>query len=262
MADAFARFVELVGQTEDDVALDEGALLIAAHAYPDLDIAAQRARIDDIAAGCPEPTLDGLRHHLFGVLGFTGNSRHYADPRNSFLNDVLERRLGIPITLSVVAIEVGRRVGVALEGVGMPGHFLVRHADGRDVFVDPFNGGRLLDAAGCEKLFRSMHGDTTPFDPDLLAPLRRKAILARMLSNLRRIYGLAGDARSLGWVLRLRAAIPAETVYELAELASIQESLGRFRDGAATLEALAGLLPREGAERARAHAALFRSRLN
>lgn len=261
MGDVTARFAALVRDPGAGVALDEGALLIAAHAYPGLDVAEQQGRLDDLAAACPEPTLDALRHHLFEVLGFTGNTRHYGDPRNSYLNDVLDRRVGIPISLSVLTIEVGRRIGVHLEGVGLPGHFLVRPS-GSDVLVDPFGGGRLLGVEQCEALFHSLHGPAAPFDPDLLAPVGPTAILARMLANLRRIFGVAGDARSAGWVLELRAAIPAGSVYELAELASIQEALGRFDEGAGTLEALADRLPDEGATRARAHAQLFRARLN
>ena len=260
--DVTARFTELVGGPEADVALDEGALLIAAHAHPGLDVAAQRGRLDDIAAGCAEATLDGLRHHLFELLGFRGNTRRYADPRNSFLNDVLDRRTGIPISLAVVTMEVGRRLGLPLEGVGMPGHFLVRHDADPPVLIDPFGGGRLLGTTECEQLFRTVHGSGAPFDPSLLATVSTRAILTRMLANLRHLYQSTGDARSLGWVLQLRMSIPASSPYELADVASAQAALGRFAEAADTLDAVADLLPDEDVERARAHAGLLRSRLN
>ena len=262
MRDASARFAELVQRPEAEIPLDEGALLIAAHAYPGLDVAREQARLDGIAAGCASATLDGLRQHLFGVLGFKGNTERYADARNSFLNDVLERRTGIPISLAVVAMEVGRRIGVPLEGVGMPGHFLVRHGADPALLIDPFGGGRLLDVGDCERLFRSMHGPDVPFDAALLAPVGPRAILARMLANLRQLYLATGNAASLGWVLRLRVSIPARTPHELADVASAQAAVGLFAEAAATLEAIADLLPDEGAERARAEARVVRSRLN
>ena len=259
---ATARFAELVGGPHADVALDEGALLIAAHAHPGLDVAAQRGRLDELAAACSEATLDGLRHHLFEVLGFRGNTRRYADPRNSFLNDVLDRRVGIPISLAVVTMEVGRRVGVELQGVGLPGHFLVRHDAEPPVLIDPFGGGRVVDESECEALFRTVHGPVVPFDRSMLAPVGPRAILVRMLANLLQLYLAGGDARSAGWVLRLRTLVPAESRQELADLAGAQDALGRFGEAAATLEAIADLLPDESAERARAHARLVRSRLN
>ncbi len=262
MSEATARFAELVSRDDDDIPLDEAALLIAAHAYPGLDIAAELARLDDLAAGCTPATLDGLRHHLFDVAGFTGNTRRFGDPRNSFLNDVLHRRLGIPISLAVLTMEVGRRVGVPLEGIGMPGHFLVRHAEAPRVLVDPFVGGRIMEAADCEALFRSVYGDSAPFDPSMLVPVGKRAILARMLANLRQLYVARGDAPSTGWVLRLRTAIPATSAPELADVAAAHAALGRLGEAAATLEELAEVLPEESAERARAEAKLQRSRLN
>lgn len=261
MSDAGARFAELVGGPEADVALDEAALLIAAHAYPDLDVGAQRARLDALAAGCSAPTFDGVRRHLFEELGFAGDAKRYRDPRNSFLNEVLDRRLGIPISLAVLTIEVARRVGVEAEGIGMPGHFLVRSRADPEVLLDPF-GGRLLDVAGCRELFRSVHGPAAPFDEALLAPVGPRAILARMLANLRQLYLASGDARSVGWVLRLRVAVPAATPGELADLSGAQAALARFTDAAATLDALAELLPTEAAARAGAEAKALRARLN
>lgn len=262
MSDPTARFAELVSGAESDIPLDEAALLIAGHAYPGLDIAAELARLDDLAAGCTPATLDGLRHHLFEVVGFAGDTRRYGDPRNSFLNEVLHRRLGIPISLAVVTIEVGRRVGVPFEAIGMPGHFLVRHAEEPRVLVDPFGAGRILEPADCEALFRSVYGDSARFDPSMLVPAGKRAILARMLANLRQLYLATGDARAVGWVLRLRTTIPATNAPEMADVAAAQAALGRFTEAAAMLEELAEVLPEESAERARAEAKVQRSRLN
>src|SRR5437762_6981207 len=166
---AGVRFAELVRRDEEAVPLDEAALLIAAHAYPDLDVAAELARLDELAGRCPGDELDVLLEYVFGELGFTGNRMDYYDPRNSFLNDVVARRLGIPITLAMVAMEMGRRIGVPLLGVGMPGHFLVRYGP---VVIDPFTGGRRLDEDDCRQLLSGALGagvDPSAFDPELLA---------------------------------------------------------------------------------------------
>src|SRR5680860_971 len=130
--EATERFAEMVGRPEPEIALDEAALLIAAHAYPALDIGQQLDRLDDLADQADGTGLDGLVRSLFGTQGFTGNTQDYYDPRNSYLNDVLDRRVGIPISLAVLAMSVGERVGVTLAGIGMPGHFLLRSGDDQD----------------------------------------------------------------------------------------------------------------------------------
>jgi regulator of sirC expression with transglutaminase-like and TPR domain len=229
--DATARFVELVSGPEDRIPLDEGALLIAAHAYPHLDVAAQLRRLDALAEECPRPTLEGLCEYLFADAGFAGNAAEYHDPRNSYLNDVLDRRLGIPISLSVLTIEIGRRLGLPLAGVGMPGHFLVRHRGDPPVLLDPFGGGRHLTEAEAEDLFRSL-GGTGPFPPQFLDPVGPRAILTRMLANLQGIF-IGRDNGQAAWVLRLRLAIPGLEKDERVGLARALAALGRF-DLAAT----------------------------
>lgn len=255
------RFTEVVQRPDDAVPLDEAALLVAAHAYPDLDVATQLARIDGLAAGCPAPTVEGLRRHLFEDFGLDGNTRRYGDPRNSFLNDLLTRRLGIPISLSVLTMEVGRRLGLTLSGVGMPGHFLVRSEDD-GCLLDPFNGGRLVMPEECAELYRALHGPRAPFGPHLLAPVGPRAILVRLLANLRQIYLAAGDARSAGWVYELRAAVPAGSPADAADVARALASIGRFTEAAATLDALAETVPDAGAREARARAVSLRALLN
>jgi regulator of sirC expression with transglutaminase-like and TPR domain len=259
MADATARFLALV--ESEDVRLDEGAMLIAAHAHPSLDVDAEVGRLDELAAACP-PGLDGLRKHLFGSLGFKGNDTQYGDPRNSYLNDVLDRRVGIPITLSILTMEVGRRIGVPLAGVGLPGHFLVRHEAVPPLLLDPYNGGHSLTLEDCETLVRRLYADRVAFTPSLLAPVDNRAILARMLNNLRQTFQRSGDAVSAAWVLRLRAGIPGTAPRELGEMATAQAALGRYEEAAGTLDRLAGLLPVDEGDRARAHGQLLRSRLN
>src|ERR1700730_7235394 len=158
---------------------------MAAHARPDLDVDEELSRLDDLAGALLESSASAVAGLLFEELGFAGNTEDYTDPRNSFLNQVLDRRLGIPISLAVLMIEVGRRAGVAFEGIGMPGDFLVR-GDGE--MRDPFEGGRPLDQAACEALFQAIHGPSVRFTPAMLAPVGPRIILARMLANLRQSY--------------------------------------------------------------------------
>ena len=166
--DSTSRFAALVRRPEFELVahLDELALLIAAHAHPNLDIDRQRRRLDDLAAGCATNRLADIAHHLFVEEGFRGNDEDYYDPRNSYLDDVLDRRLGIPITLAVVLIEVARRLGLDLAGVNTPGHFLVRLGGDPPIFVDPFNGGDLVSPAA--------------FAPEYLEPVGPLTIVARM----------------------------------------------------------------------------------
>jgi regulator of sirC expression with transglutaminase-like and TPR domain len=200
-SDAGSRFVRLVQQPEGDVPLGEAALLIGAAARPGVDVAAGLGRLDALAAACPAPTLEALRRHLYGREGFRGNRDDYYDPANSYLDQVLERRLGIPITLAVVLMEVGQRIGVDIEGVNAPAHFLVRHGDR---VLDPFDGAAEVAA-----------GD---LPPDALAPAGAHAILARMLGNLKQVFLERGDVGSLRWVLELRTVVPGVPDTERQEL--------------------------------------------
>lgn len=219
--DPFDRFVQAVSAPPDAVLLDEAGLAMAAVADCDVDVDRYLGRLDDLAAACPAPTLDALMRHLFGAGRFSGNADDYYDPRNSLLSEVLDRGLGIPISLSVVAMEVGRRLGVPLSGVGMPGHFLLRDKVDPSVFADPFHGGRLLDAGGCHALFRSLAGAGVPWDEKYLEPLDRRMIVVRMLANLEGIYARHGDLGNLRWVLRLRAAIPGTDDQERGRIARL-----------------------------------------
>jgi len=181
------RFAALVRGPEADIPLDEAALLIAAVAKEDVDVDAVLRTLDEIADEVPAPTLDGLRALLFRDLGFGGNPDDYYDPANSYLDDVIDRRMGIPISLAVLMMEIGRRIGVPLWGVSMPGHFLVRDKVDPDVFVDPFARGRVLDRVGCEARFHAVQGPGSVFDDTFLEPVGKRAILTRMLANLKTV---------------------------------------------------------------------------
>ena len=178
-----------------DLAL--GALLIASTDDPNVDLDSVQANLDRMAdaarsrmpadAGSLEE-LNAVTDLLFGVIGFAGNRDDYYDPRNSYLNHVLERRLGIPIMLSLLCMEVGRRAGVPVLGIGMPGHFLIRHRDEPNFFVDAFNGGLLLSQDECGALMREVAGDSMRLEAHHLNAVTPREILARILRNLKAIY--------------------------------------------------------------------------
>ena len=260
--DVTERFRALVGGPEASLPLDEAALLIAAHAAPGLDVAAELARIDELAAGVANPTLDGLRRHLFGELGFRGADHDYDDPRNSYLHEVVERRVGIPITLSVLLMEVGRRIGVPLAGVSMPGHFLVQDKVDPDVFVDSFARGVELDRRGAEARFHAVHGPGARFDPAFLAPAGRRSIVVRMLTNLERLATTRGDRDALRWILLLRTSMPEPGVAERRRLAALLATSGEVVHAARLLEGVAAELSGDEAETAAAAARRLRAQLN
>lgn len=231
--DVTDRFAAVMARPDPEIALDEAALLVAAHAHPGLDVDGERARIDDLAARAPvEP--QALTEYLFVDCGFAGNAADYSDPRNSYLDDVLARRLGIPITLSVLMIEVGRRVGLGLDGIGMPGHFIVGAGDGR--YFDPFHGGRPLDEDGCRARYAEVRGDTR-FRPEFLAPVGPRAIVSRILANL--VFSLISrDPAAAVWALRLRLLVPGLSDDERRAIARHLGSLGSYAEAAVELEAV------------------------
>jgi regulator of sirC expression with transglutaminase-like and TPR domain len=176
--------------------LAEVALELAREEYPSLDVEAELAELAGLAhelrprlRGTLAQRAQALTRYLFHDLGFHGNERDYYDPRNSYLNDVLDRRTGLPITLSVVAISVGARAGLDVFGVGLPGHFIACAAyQGEVVYFDPFHGGRLLSLRDCEALVESVVGSPFHATPDALAAVSVGAIVQRMLNNLKGVY--------------------------------------------------------------------------
>lgn len=209
-ADAWGRlahFGELVQGDPRVVAVDEAALAMAAVLRPRTDAPGARAALDGIAAECPDATFEGLRRYLFDGLVFHGDREHYDDPRNSFLDIVLTRRTGLPILLATVMMEVGRRAGVPVVGIGMPMHFLVRCGRDADRFADPFTGDGL-DAAGVRRMFESIAEGRLRWDESYLEPVVARAIVARMLANLYASYRRRSDPLRLALVARMRATIP------------------------------------------------------
>ena len=236
-------------------------VLIAAHERPELDIDVELQRLDTLAERCSAPTLDAVSRQLFQFEGFVGNAMSYYDADNSLLDQVLERRMGIPISLSVLAIEVGRRLGVPMAPVGMPGHFLVRDRVLDDVFLDPFHGGAILSAAQCRRFFHTMHGPQAPWVDEYLDPIDKRAVLFRTLNNLRAISNNSGAIDREIWVLRLMSRIPGMRHEPAGALVDLLVQRGRYDDAADELDVLAAAVP-QMAEQAQNQAIALRSRLN
>jgi regulator of sirC expression with transglutaminase-like and TPR domain len=259
--DPTARFAELVTRPDSEISLDEAALLIAARVRHrvTVDVDARLQELDALAwRGEGIEQAGALARWLFVDEGFAGNRDDYGDPRNSCLDAVLDRRLGLPITLSVLMIEVGRRLGITVRGVGMPGHFLV--SAGPAEWYDPFNGGVRLDFDGCVARFRDLHPDGA-LRPRDLAPVGARAILDRMLANLQNTLA-ERDQVSLVEVVRLRLRIPSLAAARRAELARVLGRLGQFPEAARELTAAAGGMRGEAAERVRREATELRARAN
>ena len=200
--DPSSLFAALVSEDGGAIDLAEAALLIAQEEYPDLDARPYLERLDQwgesVRDRLPEPptpaeAADALRTLLFDEKGLRGNADDYYDPRNSFLNEVLDRRTGIPLTLSAVYMEVGRRAGLAVDGLALPGHFIVRVGGAQGVLLDPFFGGATLSEEQCQERLDRVFGRKARLDAGMLAACDARTMLARMLRNLKLIYGKRDD---------------------------------------------------------------------
>ena len=214
------RFAEIMRPSTATVPLDEAALLISTAIQPGLDVDVWLSALDEFAAGCATETADAVAHHLFSAEHFVGNRRAYYDWRNSCLDRVIATRTGIPISLSVLMIEVAKRLGVELVGVGMPAHFLVRAADDPDEFFDPFDGGRRLNRTDARRLFEQVTGGQVAWNAGYLDPTPNRDIVIRMLNNLKSVFAGRADAVRLAIVMDLRGAVPELADLEAAEIAA------------------------------------------
>ena len=253
------RWKQIVAAPEEEIDLVEAALVVAAHEYPGLDVLAYRARLDGLADALkrrlrrdigPTDTLIALNRYLFDEIGFRGNVDDYYDPRNSYLNEVLDRRLGIPITLSLIHVEVGRRIGLALHGVSFPGHFLVKciMRNGA-VVLDPYERGASLSLEDLQQRLKVLRGGAMPA-PDMvgqmLAAAGKKSILARLLRNLKGVYRERKDLpRALACADRVISLEPG-AAEEYRDRAGIYFDLECFR--AALSDFRSYLMLKPGAE--------------
>jgi regulator of sirC expression with transglutaminase-like and TPR domain len=204
-AEARRQFREFAASDFGDDDLARGALLIALEDYPRLDVGAYLAELDDLAArvrrrgAAGEPAIFRLGHlhaEMFDVDGYRGDTSSYYDPRNACLNEVIDRKLGIPITLAIVFLHVARRLGFQADGVGLPGHFIVKvRFELNEVYVDPFHGGATLSMAEIGELLGQISSGQMRLAPEHLRAWSARATLVRVLANLESMWTRAGDAR-------------------------------------------------------------------
>jgi len=239
---ALHEFRDLVKGPEIDLA--GAALAVARIEYPDLPPMRSLAELDELAArsavstaGGGRRALDRLCDFLFAGEGFRGNAEDYYDPRNSCLNDVLDRRLGIPITLAVVIMEVGRRVGLEISGIGLPGHFCVGARIGGELRVlDPFGGGRVLERAEAEAVASRAVGRPVKLTDEHFAPTSKAQIVVRMLRNLESIYARREDwTKALAVIDRL-LVVDADAPTHLRDRGTVLIKLGELHRGASEWE--------------------------
>lgn len=229
----FAREVE--DHTPD---LARAALLVAAEEYPQLatepylrrlDVLAERVRDRLSNETAPLVVLHEMNRVLFDEEELRGNADAYYDPRNSFLNDVLERRLGIPITLAIVYLEVGWRLGLPLDGIGFPGHFLVRYrGEALTVVVDPFDRGRIRFEDQAQELLDKSYGGMVRLKPEFMEPATRREIIERLLRNLKAIYLNARDDRRALAVIERLLIVQPDAAQELRDRGIMLARVGRF----------------------------------
>ena len=244
-----SAFAALVGQDVEDERIDlvRASLAIARTEYPDLDIEKYVVRVDELArrvgARIPESgdaaqTIAALNQVLFQEEEFRGNVENYYDPRNSFLNDVLDRKLGIPISLAVLYMEVARRIGFPLFGVGMPGHFLLKHYDleGRQVLIDCFDKGHILSDRDCQQRLDEIYSGQLPLQPDFLLAVSRRQILTRILNNLKTVYLSTRSFKKALPLIDLVLVIYPRSPEDVKQRALLRYSLGLMRGAAEDLE--------------------------
>ncbi len=255
MKDSTERLKQLINGREEALDLAEAALIIAQDEYPHLDIAAYLRRLDELAESvrsrlapdaAPETIVATMNYLLFKEEGFAANSADYYDPRNSFLNDVLDRRLGIPVTLSVLYMEIGWRLGLRMEGISFPGHFLVKlplkHGE---VVLDPYAGGISLSETDLQQRLVEAFGEDVPNVPleRLLASAEKKEILVRVLRNLKAIYLRADELSKALTVIDRIVLIAPDLADEWRDRGLVYERLECVRAALSDLQRYLELRP-------------------
>jgi len=228
-------FCAAVQCPDEQINLAYAALLFARDAYPDLDPQLYLNQLDEwaedirsVVAEAADP-LEPLHVLLFEQLNFIGNQLFYNDPNNSYLNKAVDRRVGLPITLSVIYLEIARRLNLAVDGIGLPGHFIVRHVAGSDVrYIDPFHQGKLLTEADCRAMVHDLSDGKIEFRRVMLEPVGSRQILVRMLNNLKNAYLHQSDfAAAVPPVERLIDLQPDEPIH-IRDLGLLHYQLNQY----------------------------------
>ena len=248
---AIQLFAQLMAREDAEINLAEAALAIAATEYGSLDFAAWIARLDECAKQVSaEPgreaheNISALNELLFEREKFSGNEEEYDDPRNSYLNDVLLRKKGIPITLSLVYLEIGWRKGLPLVGVGFPGHFLVKYiGSGSEIILDPYHSGAILTRQACEALLRTHFGQEAQLKAEYLTGVTQKQLLARMLNNLKGSFFRRRHYTKVLTMIEMALAIDGGTPEDLRDRGMVLLAMKRYREAMTDLEAYLALVP-------------------
>jgi regulator of sirC expression with transglutaminase-like and TPR domain len=239
-------FYQEIQQPDEQIDLAKAALYIAQEEYPDLDVAEYLNALDTMATEVEErlPTpryplriIQTINQYLYDDLGFAGNQTDYYDPCNSFLNDVIDSRMGIPITLALVYLEIARRIDFPMIGVGMPGHFLIRpDIPDMEIFVDAFNHGEVMFAEDCENRLSQVFQQAVSLKPEFLASVSHRQFLARMLTNLKYIYLKQQNlTKSLAAIERILLLFP-DMMLELRDRGLIYYQLGEYNQAVQDLQ--------------------------
>jgi regulator of sirC expression with transglutaminase-like and TPR domain len=254
--DPIRQFEAMTDCPDEQIDLAEAALAIAATEYPGLDPAPWLEKLDRLAARVQAgPTFSALANIaainkvLFEEEEFRGNTKEYDDPRNSYLNDVLERKMGIPITLSLVYTEIARRKGVPLAGVGFPGHFLVKHpGPPADIIVDPFHRGAVLSTADCSARLRKHFGPKAELKPEYFAGSTKKQILARMLNNLKGVFYRRCNYPKVLTMIELSLATREDVLNNVRDRGMVFFAMRRYSDAVRELKVYLKLAESEDSE--------------
>lgn len=245
-------FHQEIQQPDEQINLERAALYLAQEEYPQLDVEAYLNALDTMASeveerlpaeSYPLRIIQTINRYLYDDLGFAGNTADYYDPRNSYINDVIDRRTGIPITLSLVYLAIARRLDFPMVGVGMPGHFLIRPAVAEmEVFVDAFHGGEVMFPQDCQERLSQLYGPVE-MSPRFLAAVTPRQFLGRMLTNLKVIYLNRSDLlKGLAAIERILLLFPG-TPPELRDRGVLYYRLNRLAESRQDLEAYLAAVP-------------------
>ena len=254
MSELYLAFREAIDCAEDQIDLGRAALAIARQEYPDLKIDDFLTQLDRLAQAVelrmgdeknPYRIIAALNTVLFKEQGFQGNRSEYYDPKNSFLNDVIIRKKGIPISLSVIYMEVARRVGLSLEGVGFPGHFLVKYDDGDiEILIDVFNDGEVRAREDLNQMLQQLYRGQVSYQPGFVTALGKRDILRRMLNNLKWIYLERGEPLKTLSILDQLVILNPSSVSEIRDRGLLYITLERYAQALEDLESYLRLAPK------------------
>ena len=252
-SDFYDIFRRAIDCPEDQIDLGHAAAAIAKSEYPHLDIEDCLSQLDRLGQAVerrlgdernPYRIIAAVNTVLFKKLGYEGNRDNYYDPKNSYLNDVIERKRGIPISLSVLYMEIARRVGLSLSGVGFPGHFLVKYQDDdAEIVIDVFNKGEILAREDLDKLLQRLYGSQLPFQPNYLAATGKREILWRMLSNLKLIYLQGNEPLKALSIVEQLVILDPVSAREIRDRGLLSMKLERYGKAVEDLEKYLRLAP-------------------